>query len=88
LEKYPPIFAIIAVIGIIITVAYILRVVSRVFFGEIPLELQSVGDVNVLDKVAIGMLSIIMVGLGIFPLLMTPWVEAGMQRVLALLGGA
>jgi NADH-quinone oxidoreductase subunit M len=82
-----PIFAIIAVIGIVITVAYILRVVARVFFGDTPLEIHQVGDITVLDKVAVGMLAVIMVGLGVFPILMTPIVQSGMERVLRLLGG-
>jgi len=84
----PPIFAIIAVLGIVITVAYILRVVGRVFFGDTPLEIQDVGDVTVLDKVTVGVLAVIMIGLGLFPILMTPMVQSGVERVLALLGGA
>jgi len=86
-QNTPPIYAIIAIIGIVITVAYILRVVARVFFGDTPLEIHQVGDVGVLDKVAIGMLAVIMVALGMFPILMTPIVQSGMEHVLRLLGG-
>jgi NADH-quinone oxidoreductase subunit M len=84
-----PIVAIIAVLGVIITAAYILRVMGRVFFGEIPVELETtVGDVTVMDKIAIALLSVIMVGLGLFPFLMTPLVQSGVDNVLRLLGGA
>ena len=83
-----PIVAIIAVMGVIITAAYILRVVGRVFFGEIPAELETtVGDVSMMDKIAIVMLSVIMIGLGLFPSLMTPLVQSGVNNVLRLLGG-
>ncbi|HEX2978725.1 MAG TPA: NADH-quinone oxidoreductase subunit M [Anaerolineaceae bacterium] len=83
-----PVYAIIAVIGIIITAAYILRVLGRVFFGETHPETENVCDVGILDKVAIGLLSLIMVAIGLFPILMTPMIQSGMERVLVLLGGA
>jgi NADH-quinone oxidoreductase subunit M len=84
-----PIVAIIAVLGVVITAAYILRVVGRVFFGEVPAELETtVGDVSVMDKIAIGLLSVILVGLGLFPFLLTPMVQTGVDNVLRLLGGA
>ncbi len=41
-----------------------------------------------MDKVAIVTLSVIMVGLGLFPFLMTPLVQSGVNNVLRLLGGA
>ncbi|MCL4561642.1 MAG: NADH-quinone oxidoreductase subunit M [Chloroflexi bacterium] len=85
----PPIFAIIAVVGVVITAAYILRVVSKVFFGELSPEFeQGVGDVTVLDKVAIGLLSVLMIALGVLPSLMVPMVQSGVEHVLRLLGGA
>jgi NADH-quinone oxidoreductase subunit M len=84
-----PIFAIIAIIGVVITAAYIFRVVGRVFFGEMPAEYQqTVGDVGVLDKVSIGLLAFLMIAIGIFPSLMVPWVQSGVSNVLRLLGGA
>jgi NADH-quinone oxidoreductase subunit M len=84
-----PIFAIIAVLGVIITAAYIFRVVGKVFFGELPAEYQqTVGDVSALDKVSIGMLALLMVVIGIFPSLMVPWVQSGVNNVIRLLGGA
>jgi NADH-quinone oxidoreductase subunit M len=84
----PPIYAIVAVLGIVITAAYILRVIGRVFFGETPVEIEPMGDVNVLDKVTVGMLAVIMIALGLFPILMTPLIQSGVDRVLQLVGGA
>lgn len=84
-----PLVAIIAVIAIVVTASYILLVVRRVFFGELPAELDGkVGDVSVLDKIAIGMLSLIMIALGWFPSLMAPMIQSGVDRILMLLGGA
>jgi NADH-quinone oxidoreductase subunit M len=83
-----PVVAIVAALAIVITAAYILMVVRRVFFGALPPELEHVSDVSVLDKIAIGLLVVIMVGLGWVPTLMTPWIESTVNRILVLLGGA
>ena len=84
-----PIIAIIAVISIVVTAAYVMLVVRRVFFGEMPAEFEGhIGPITVLDKVAIGLLCTLMVGLGVFPALMVPMVQTGVQNILRLLGGA
>ncbi|MDR3572641.1 MAG: NADH-quinone oxidoreductase subunit M [Anaerolineaceae bacterium] len=83
-----PLVAIIAAISIVITAGYILLVVRRVFFGDLPAEFaNTVMDVSVLDKVTIGTLSVIMIGLGVFPVLMVPLVQSGVSHMLTLLGG-
>jgi NADH-quinone oxidoreductase subunit M len=79
----------ISAIAIVITAAYLLIAVQRVFFGDIPEELDHhVGDVTVLDKVAISVLSISIIAVGIFPILMAPQVSSGITAVLKILGGA
>ncbi len=83
-----PWVAIVAVLGVIITAAYIFRLIGKVFFGEVPAALETqVGDVTVMDKVAVSMLAVIMVALGWFPTLMVPMIQSGVNHVMALLGG-
>lgn len=83
-----PIAAVIAILGVIVTAAYILRVVSQVFFGPIPSEIQhGLSDVNVLDKITIVLLAVFMVGIGIFPSLLSGMVNSGVNHVLQILGG-
>ncbi|MFH2103283.1 MAG: NADH-quinone oxidoreductase subunit M [Chloroflexota bacterium] len=80
--------AVIAAISIVVTAAYVLLVVRRVFFGEMPAEFEGhISPINMLDKAALVFLSSIMIGLGLFPALMVPWVQSGVQYVLSLLGG-
>ncbi len=87
--RVAPVVAIIAVLGVIITAAYIFRLITRVFFGEIKPELDvSVTDITVKDKVAVGLLATMMVGLGVFPTLMVPMVASGVENIMRLLGGA
>jgi NADH-quinone oxidoreductase subunit M len=86
--KAVPLVAIIAAIGIIITASYILLVIRRVFFGDLSPEFTStIGDVSVMDKIAIGLLAAMMVAIGCFPSLISPVVQSGVDRVMALLGG-
>lgn len=83
-----PWIAIIAVISIAITAAYILRAVGRVFFGDLPAELEGhMHDIRPSEKLALGILCVILVGIGIFPGVMLPMVQAGVNHALALLGG-
>jgi NADH-quinone oxidoreductase subunit M len=85
-RSYPWI-AIVAVISIVITAGYIIRIISKVFFGQLPEEFSDhVHDVSVLDKVALVFLSAVLVAIGVFPRLMVPMVESGVDNVLRLLG--
>jgi NADH:ubiquinone oxidoreductase subunit 4 (subunit M) len=45
-------------------------------------------DVTVLDKIAITTLCLLMIGIGMFPAMMVPMIESGVQNILRLLGGA
>jgi NADH-quinone oxidoreductase subunit M len=81
--------AVVASISIIITAAYVMLVVRRVFFGQMPEKLEGhVGPVTSLDKLAITTLCTLMVGIGVFPMIMVPMVQTGVNNILRLLGGA
>jgi NADH-quinone oxidoreductase subunit M len=88
LWRYQPWIAILAAISIVITASYIIRITGRVFFGQIPQEFNDhAKDVTVLDKIALGLLCAIMITIGIFPRVMVPLVESGVNNVLRLFGG-
>jgi NADH-quinone oxidoreductase subunit M len=84
------VLAIIASISIIITAAYIMRNIRQVFFSPMPEKLKEhhITDVTALDKVAIATLCFFMIGIGIFPSMMVPMIEKGVENILRLLGGA
>ena len=83
--KYNPWIAIVAVVSIVVTASYVLRVAWRVFFGELPEKYADVEGLLIYDKVALVVLSAFLIGIGVFPKLMTPWIHAGTQYVLSLL---
>ncbi len=93
--KYRPWIAIVSGISIVITASYIIRIITTVFFGKMP-ELfekgdehhEPIGDVIALDKVALVLLAGILILVGVFPSVMVPMVESGVENILRLLGGA
>jgi NADH-quinone oxidoreductase subunit M len=84
-----PWIAIVASLSIVITAAYIFLVIRRVFFGEVPAEFDGhIGAITTLDKTAIVMLCFVMVIIGLFPTLMAPLIQTGVNNIMTLLGGA
>ncbi len=84
-----PVVAVISVISIVITAAYILLTVRKVFFGEFPENLdKNMPPISLRDKISIGLLSLFMIVIGIFPNLMVPLIETSVNHILTLLGGA
>ncbi|KAF0110086.1 MAG: NADH-quinone oxidoreductase subunit M [Chloroflexi bacterium] len=87
--KTMPLVAIISVISIVVTAAYILLVAHKVFFGETPDAIKpGLSDISVKDKVVVVMLSTLMVAIGVAPSLLVPMIETGVKHILVLLGGA
>jgi NADH-quinone oxidoreductase subunit M len=81
--------AVVAAISIVVTASYVLLVVRRVFFGTMPAEFEGhIRPINAFDTIALVLLCALMVGIGLVPALMVPWVQTGVQHVLSLLGGA
>lgn len=87
--KVMPLVAMIAAISIVVTASYIIRIIGKVFFGPMSEEFEHhIGDVTVLDKVALALLCVIMIGLGLYPSVMSPMVASGVESILRLFGGA
>lgn len=81
--------AVIASISIVITAAYIMMNIRKVFFSQLPENLEGhVGDITVLDKVAVVTLCLFMIGIGLFPAVMVPMVSTGVNHIMHLLGGS
>jgi NADH-quinone oxidoreductase subunit M len=81
--------AVICSISIVITAAYIMINIRKVFFSPMPENLEGhIGDITVLDKVAIVTLCFFMTIIGLFPSVMVPMVQSGVENIMRLLGGA
>lgn len=83
-----PWIAIVAVVSIVITASYVIRIVSNVFFGDLPKELAGrIHDVSFSEKFALGLMCVVLVGIGLFPAVIVPMVASGVDHILTLLGG-
>ncbi len=85
-----PWIAVVASISIVITASYIIRIVTSVFFGKMPESYADhIGDVALRDKIALGLLSALLILIGIlpYPTRMVPLVTSGVENILRLLGG-
>lgn len=81
-SNYYGLVAVIAILGIIITAAYILRAVHSVFFGEYEAEKwHDMRPLLSIDKFTLLMFSIILIVIGVFPVVIAPIVESGMEPV-------
>jgi NADH-quinone oxidoreductase subunit M len=81
---YYPWIAIISASGIVVTAAYVLRVVQRVFFGELKPEFASLPGINFLDKTAIVILASVLILVGVYPKILMTLVEVGVAPIAAL----
>jgi len=80
--NFYPLIAVLAVLGIIITAAYILRAISTVFFGEYNADKwHDMRPLLAIDKLTLVGFSVILILLGVFPALIAPMVEAGVMPV-------
>ena len=87
--KAAPLVAIVAAISIVITAAYILLVVRRVFFGEVPEAIKpGLSAISLKDKFVVVMLSLIMILIGVLPSVLVPLIQTTVQHILVLAGGA
>lgn len=84
-----PLAALVAAIAIVITAAYLMIAVRRVFFGSVPEKLAGHLPPLILpDKVALVLLVGLMILIGVYPSVMAPMVQSGAESVLRLVGGA
>jgi len=84
--SYYTYLVIVAVLGIILTAAYVLRVTGQVFFGPFNEKLYPhIHDISLLDRIALITLGFWLIFVGLFPGFMTGIIESGMQPVADLL---
>ena len=85
---YYPIIAILAIWGVILTAAYVLRIVQQVFFGEWdPHKWHDLRPSNFGDKLALITFSVLMILIGIMPSLLMNTIQLGTASLMKLLQG-
>jgi NADH-quinone oxidoreductase subunit M len=81
-DGYYPILAIITVFGIVITAAYIMRAIGTVFFGDYDGDKwHDMRPLLGIDKLALFGFVAILIIIGVFPSVIAPIVDVGIQPV-------
>ncbi|GIL09373.1 MAG: NADH dehydrogenase subunit M [Chloroflexota bacterium] len=89
LSNYYAVIVVIAALGIVVTAAYVLRVVGQVFFGEFNEQrYPDIPAITVPERVVLILLGAPLLIVGVYPTIMAPMIESGVRSVLVLLGGA
>jgi NADH-quinone oxidoreductase subunit M len=82
-SNFYPAVAILAVLAIVITAAYILRAIHSVFFGEYEGEKwHDMRPLLGIDKLVLIGFCVILVVIGLFPAVIAPIVQSGMEPVM------
>lgn len=80
-----PIFAILAISGIIFTALYILRLLANVLFGPRDAKFDCYKDAKGVEMMPLIILGIVLVGFGIFPQVLMGVIGSGVEPLLPLL---
>ena len=79
-QEYLPL-AVLAVIGAAITAVYILRLLAKVFFGPISPRWEHLTDVNRVEMGAMGMLVVVILFVGVWPLPLMEVINEGVDAL-------
>jgi len=80
-------WTILGVLGIVITAGYILWMLQRVFYGPPLDKFNKVKDADILERVYMFVFVAVIMGVGIYPAILTDVIQAGVMPVMGLLGG-
>jgi NADH-quinone oxidoreductase subunit M len=76
----------IAVIGVLLTAAYFLRVIQKMFLGPIAGHTEKLTDINARELIAVIPLGILMIAIGVYPALLTNYIQATIENLVRLIG--
>jgi len=81
--QYNVIFTVMAAVTIVLGAVYTLNMIKRVFFGEVNPVTSGVTDIKMNEKVALGVIVILIVAVGVYP---KPILELTQQTAEFILG--
>ena len=76
-----------AVIGVVLTAAYFLRMVQRIFLGTFNAKWEVLTEINGREIFTVTPLAILMIGIGIYPAPLVDMIKATMENIVRLVSG-
>lgn len=83
-----PLMTALSVLGVVITAAFFLMLIQRVFLGELNLQWRGLPDMDFGELVAIVPLAIITLAIGVYPAPLINFINVSMSALLGALGHA
>jgi NADH-quinone oxidoreductase subunit M len=74
----------IAVIGVVLTAGYILRMVQRMFLGEFNVKWAGLTEINGRELLAVAPLLILTIALGVYPAPLVDMISATLQNIVVM----
>jgi len=72
-----PVIAVLSLIGIVVTAAYVIRVSYTVFFGPLKPELEGIPAVSTMEKVPLFIMAAILIIVGLYPSVLLNLINTG-----------
>ena len=82
-----PFLGFLAILGAAITAVYMLRLLSKVFFGPLPSQWEGLSDASRHEKWAMASLVLVLIGVGVWPFPLIRLIDSSVNVVLAGMGG-
>ena len=82
-----PVPTALAVLGIILAAGYILWMIERSFFGEPRERFADITDANLVEAIPLAILTISVIGVGVYPSLLTDVFQSGLEQMAIFNGG-
>lgn len=80
------ILVLISCLGVVLTAAYILWALQRVFLGPLNEKYKDYSDINAREVFSLAPLLFLCIFLGIFPMYLLDWMDLGVKELMSLLG--
>ena len=81
-----PVIAVLSLIGIVVTAAYIIRVSYMVFFGPLKPEYEQISAVSAIEKVSLFIMAAILILVGLYPSVMLDLINTAVAPFVMRLG--
>ncbi len=78
-----PIIAVLSLIGVVVTAAYVVRFTYTIFFGPLRKEFQDILPASTLERVALLFMCAFIIGFGVLPQPMLTVIHTGVSELLA-----
>jgi NADH-quinone oxidoreductase subunit M len=83
---YYPVTVALAVLGVLFTAAYFLRMVQRMFLGPVAGHTEGLSEINFREIIAVAPLAVLMIAIGVYPALLSNLIQPTIANLVRLIG--